>query len=307
MALPLCELSFEALAPKLGGGTYGVVHPLKEGPAAAACREMAAAAAKGSRFAVKVFRLRGLASLFAAAEEGQQQQQQQQQLSAADKAALPKATTELKSVNLKDPTTLKAVKAVLAGDEEMERLLALQSETLLSPEVFLKNYAAIRAVIHTKSFLDELEETGLIFRQISRALKDIYPNTWRQLQDVSEEKRVSSFAALGRHKFHWSLPLGRVLAKDNRGRLHWGLLVKLFDGDMEANRNADGSSLDGWEVGPRNALLKDLFRDRRSLIDISAKAVQPFVFMHNFFSFGHFDIKPANLLYSKRGGQASSP
>lgn len=67
----------------------------------------------------------------------------------------------------------------------------------------------------------------------------------------------------------------------------------------QANRNADGSALDGWEPGVRNALLRDLFRDRQSLIDISAKVVQPFVYMHNFFSFGHFDIKPANILYSK--------
>ncbi|KAL8275608.1 hypothetical protein Esti_000559 [Eimeria stiedai] len=301
MAMPLCELPFEALAPKLGGGTYGVVHPLKEGPTAAACREVAAAAAARSNFAVKVFRLRNLASLIAAAEEGQRQ------LSAAEKAVLPKVTTYLRAVNLMDDTTLAAVKAVLSGDEELEKLRALQEEKLLSPEAFLENFAAIRAAIHTKCFLDELEETGLIFWQIGRALKEVAPNTWSQLQDASEEKRVSSFAALGRQKFHWSLPLARVLAKDNRGRLHWGLLVKLFDGDMEASHNTDGSALDGWEVGSKNAVLKDLFTDKKALIAISAKAVKPFVFMHNYFFFGHFDIKPANLLYSKRDGQASKP
>ncbi|KAL8429412.1 hypothetical protein Efla_001250 [Eimeria flavescens] len=295
-AMPLCDLSFEALAPKLGGGTYGVVHPLKEG--SPPCKAVAAAATKRTRFAVKIFRLRGLASLMAAAEEGQQE------LSAADKAALPKATSELKSVNLKCEATLGALKPVLVGDE-LALLQALQAEALLSAEVFLKNFAAIRAAIHTKCFLDELEETGLIFRQINRSLKDLDREAWQHLQSASQEQRVSEFAALGRQLFHWSLPVARALVKDKNGRLHWGILVKLFDGDMEpqANRNADGSALDGWEAGPRNAVLKGLFGSRASLLDISAKAVQPFVFMHNFFFFGHFDIKPANLLYSKRDAQ----
>lgn len=93
MAMPLCHLSFDDLSPKLGGGTYGEVYPLKGGPLSGGpCKEAiaAAAAASDTRYAVKIFRLRGLVSLMMAAEEGQKE------LKPPEIAALKKATTELK-------------------------------------------------------------------------------------------------------------------------------------------------------------------------------------------------------------------
>ncbi|OEH76395.1 hypothetical protein cyc_03129 [Cyclospora cayetanensis] len=290
MAMSLCRLSFDDLDPKLGGGTYGEVYPMRAGALSggpciptAAQAEGAKGAAQtddpGPKFAVKVFRLRGLVGLMKAAEEGQKE------LRAPELQALKKAASELKSVNLKDPFTVSALKEVLEDPGMLGTLEALQQQSLLSPEAFLQNFAAIRSAIYTKCFLDELEETGLIFIQMDRALEKLDPAMWEKMKDASKEERVSLFATVGRRYVHWSLPLGRVLVKDKHQRLHWGVLVNLFDGDLEpqANRNSDGSILDGWAVGERNAVLKEIFAEKSSLLSLSSKAIQPFVYMHNFF------------------------
>lgn len=71
---------------------------------------------------------------------------------------------------------------MLENEQEIETLLSLQAETTLSPESFLAHFAAIRSAIYTKCFLEELEETGLIFKQINRALKDLDPAAWDKLK-----------------------------------------------------------------------------------------------------------------------------
>lgn len=72
----------------------------------------------------------------------------------------------------------------------------------------------------------------------------------------------------------------------------------------------DGFRLDAWSeptkmtatraiVWERKLGLKNLASDKYSLLSLSAKIVAPFVYMHNFLSIGHFDIKPSNILFKK--------
>lgn len=70
----------------------------------------------------------------------------------------------------------------------------------------------------------------------------------------------------------------------------------------------NGSRLDAWSkptkmtatraiIWAKKLDLKKLASDKYSLLSLSAKIVAPFVYMHNFLSIGHFDIKPSNILF----------
>lgn len=63
---------------------------------------------------------------------------------------------------------------------------------------------------------------------------------------------------------------------------------------------SDLEALDGLSSSSKTASLKPFLRDASLLLNLSAKAVRPFVFMHNVFRFGHFDVKPANLLFTRK-------
>ena len=90
----------------------------------------------------------------------------------------------IRSVKLKDEATVSALKEVLDSPSTLQTLESLQKETLLSPATFLQHFAAIRSAIHTKCFLEELQETGLIFSRVSGALKDVDPQTWDKIKGM---------------------------------------------------------------------------------------------------------------------------
>lgn len=49
---------------------------------------------------------------------------------------------------------------------------------------------------------------------------------------ASPGDKASLLAAAG-EKFGWAVPFGRVLVKDKNGRQLWGLLLKIYDGDID--------------------------------------------------------------------------
>lgn len=69
-------------------------------------------------------------------------------------------------------------------------------------------------------------------------------------------------------------------------------------GYVQPKGDKTGLALDGWDrqsAGNKN--LRRLLTSRDSLLELTSKSIKPFVIMHNLYRFGHFDIKPPNLLY----------
>ncbi|CDJ42435.1 hypothetical protein ETH_00018465 [Eimeria tenella] len=317
-SLPICILSADNLERTVGSGSFGKVflisrHAVEEG----SCREIVAGSsafepeptntaanpheeAVMQKYGVKIFSVTQEDPIIHAAMGGFQHP--------AEK--LKSIQTYLRSIDLDDRFLCSALQEALGSESSVAQLQRLQRQELSGAE-FAANSRIAEAAINTQLYVDDLKLLGTILHRTLAAIQTLSPASYSSLEDAPARDKVQLLAAVG-EQLGWGLPVGRVLVRHSDGRQLWGILLKLYDGDIDISIRPtdDGFRLDAWSeptkmtatraiVWERKLGLKNLASDKYSLLSLSAKIVAPFVYMHNFLSIGHFDIKPSNILFKK--------
>ncbi|PFH31924.1 hypothetical protein BESB_024160 [Besnoitia besnoiti] len=283
-SLPLCEIQWDILGPMLGSGSYGGVYPLLQ----PACPDVTKSFV-GRKFAVKIFRLKraGIMAHFDSISDGKAPQ--------TDTETLHAIESQIRAIPASNSIYQKMVRVI---DPSIDAQKTKNYAGSLTHDIVLTESNKLRAVINTHSFFSELCETGTIFQQMETFIKRNRPDVWTALEGASEEAKASKYAEIGIAENHWSLPLARVVVNDTRGIKHWGLLIELHHGDLEPKAKKRGSPADSWlPMVISSQALREIFGSRTSLLSLTSKVLKPFVKMHNLYLLGHFDIKPANILY----------
>ncbi|CDJ62094.1 LOW QUALITY PROTEIN: hypothetical protein ENH_00004500 [Eimeria necatrix] len=315
-SLPLCLLSADNLERQVGSGTYGEVFPIsRHAVEEGSCREIVAAAsafepepthtaanppeeAVKRKYGVKIFSVAEEDPIIHAAIGGFEHP--------AEK--LKSIQAHLRSIDLNDRFLCSALQEALGSESSVAKLQYLQRQQLSGAE-FAANSRVAEAAINTQLYVDELKLVATVLYRTLAAIQTFSPASYSSIEDARARDKAQLLVAVG-EQLGWLLPVGRVLVRHNDGRQLWGILVKLYNGDIDVSTRVtdNGSRLDAWSkptkmtatraiIWAKKLDLKKLASDKYSLLSLSAKIVAPFVYMHNFLSIGHFDIKPSNILF----------
>ncbi|PFH31927.1 hypothetical protein BESB_024190 [Besnoitia besnoiti] len=283
-ALPLCRIPPYALGPMVGAGSFSMVYPVLQHDCPAAAKLL-----PGRKLGVKIFRLRltGVSTLLNSVCERRRNQIDSDAFDAFHSyfRRLPFMSRDFHSM-------------IRMLDEGLTVQRVMTYAHHLTPQLVLTDAKALREVINTNCFYKEMIQLGMIFRRIKEYLRKHRPNAWATLQEADTETQALAYAEIGLKEQGWALPVARVIVSDHQGIPAWGLLTELFEGDLKPEADRTGSTLDGWlRATPGNDALHQLFSSRESLMDLTSKTLKSLASMHTLFGFGHFDIKPNNLLY----------
>ncbi|CDJ62095.1 protein kinase, putative [Eimeria necatrix] len=187
---------------------------------------------------------------------------------------------------------------------------------MISDETFVENSRLFETAINCHYFIVDVEYSALIVHKMLVNLKTIDRKLYDAIQENLRGDLLTILFAAG-ELFGLALPIARVLVRHENGGQLWGTLIKIYEGDFDTRlkRPDNGSRLDIWSkparehtpaeaneikaAAEKKSHLREIANDKYSLLSVSAKMISPVVYLHNFFSLGHFDIKPSNMVFKK--------